>query len=158
LGLLVIECTHNEERRAAGAINRQWRNQQMSIVERLKMSKEPQLPALSAEHKLPERPLSRRAAEMHDYVTLMEEKLAEMESRARIAESLLEKERRENTYLLNSRDSLLRDNAQLATLLASMSDLIDRARAIKSLPAQEEPPPVEALLKDAVIATGEQQE
>ena len=129
----------------------------MSIVERLKMSKEPQLPALSAEHKLPERPLSRRAAEMHDYVTLMEEKLAEMESRARIAESLLEKERRENTYLLNSRDSLLRDNAQLATLLASMSDLIDRARAIKSLPAQEEPPPVEEMIKDAVIATGGQE-
>ena len=110
----------------------------MSIVERLKMSKEPQLPAVSAESKLPERPLSRRAAEMHDYVKLMEEKLAEMESRARIAESLLEKERRENTYLLNSRDSLLRDNAQLATLLASMSDLIDRARAIKSLPKEEE--------------------
>ena len=129
----------------------------MSIVERLKMSKEPQLPALSAEHKLPERPLSRRAAEMHDYVTLMEEKLAEMESRARIAESLVEKERRENTYLLNSRDSLLRDNAQLATLLASMSDLIDRARAIKSLPAQEEPPPVEEMIKDAVIATGGQE-
>jgi len=129
----------------------------MSIVERLKMSKEPQLPALSAEHKLPERPLSRRAAEMHDYVTLMEEKLAEMESRARIAESLLEKERRENTYLLNSRDSLLRDNAQLATLLASMSDLIDRARAIKSLSAQEEPPPVEEMIKDAVIATGGQE-
>ena len=94
---------------------------------------------------------------MHDYVTLMEEKLAEMESRARIAESLLEKERRENTYLLNSRDSLLRDNAQLATLLASMSDLIDRARAIKSLPAQEEPPPVEEMIKDAVIATGGQE-
>ena len=154
---MLIECSFDEERRAAGAINRQWRNQQMSIVERLKMSKEPQLPALSAEHKLPERPLSRRAAEMHDYVTLMEEKLAEMESRARIAESLLEKERRENTYLLNSRDSLLRDNAQLATLLASMSDLIDRARAIKSLSAQEEPPPVEEMIKDAVIATGGQE-
>ena len=75
-----------------------------------------------------------------------------------VIECLFDEERRENTYLLNSRDSLLRDNAQLATLLASMSDLIDRARAIKSLPAQEEPPPVEALLKDAVIATGEQQE
>jgi len=135
---MIIECTYDEERRAAGVINRQWRARQMSIVERLKMSKEPQLPAVSTESKLPERPLSRRAAEMHDYVTLMEEKLAEMESRARIAESLLEKERRENTYLLNSRDSLLRDNAQLATLLASMSDLIDRARAIRSLPKEEE--------------------
>ena len=113
----------------------------MSIVERLKMSKEPpQLPALPAEQKMPERPLSRRAAEMHDYVTMMEERLNEMESRARVAESLLDKEKRENTYLLNSRDSLLRDNAQLATLLASMSDLIDRARAIRSLPAQAEPP------------------
>ena len=120
----------------------------MSIVERLRMSKEPpQLPALTAEQKMPERPLSRRAAEMHDYVTMMEERLNEMESRARVAESLLDKEKRENTYLLNSRDSLMRDNAQLATLLASMSDLIDRARAIRSLPAQEEPqlpPPAEA--------------
>jgi len=130
----------------------------MSIVERLRMNKEPQLPALPAEQKLSERPLSRRAAEMHDYVATMEEKLAEMLTRAQVAEGLLDKEKRENTYLLNSRDQLMRDNAQLATLLASMSDLIDRARAIKSLPAQEEPPPVEALLKDAVIATGEQQE
>ena len=130
----------------------------MSIVERLRMNKEPQLPAVSTESKLPERPLSRRAAEMHDYVATMEEKLAEVLTRAQVAEGLLDKEKRENTYLLNSRDQLMRDNAQLATLLASMSDLIDRARAIKSLPAQEEPLPVEALLKDAVIATGEQQE
>ena len=108
----------------------------MSIVERLKMNKTPEL--VPTESKLPERPLSRRAAEMHDYVTLMEEKLAEMESRARIAESLLDKERKENTYLLNNRDALMRDNAQLATLLASMSDLIERARTIKSLPKEEE--------------------
>jgi len=108
----------------------------MSIVERLKMNKTPEPPP--TESKLPERPLSRRAAEMHDYVTLMEEKLAEMESRARIAESLLDKERKENTYLLNNRDALMRDNAQLATLLASMSDLIERARTIKSLPKEEE--------------------
>src|SRR3974390_1323124 len=134
---MIIECPSDAERHAAGVLNRQWRARRMSIVERLKMSKEPpQLPALPAEQKMPERPLSRRAAEMHDYVTQMEERLNEMESRARVAESLLDKEKRENTYLLNSRDSLLRDNAQLATLLASMSDLIDRARASRSLPVQ----------------------
>src|SRR3974390_2570102 len=100
---MIIECTFESERHAAGVLNRQWRARRMSIVERLKMSKEPQLPALPAEQKLPGRPLSRRAAEMHDYVTMMEERLNEMESRARVAESLLDKEKRENTYLLNSR-------------------------------------------------------
>src|SRR3974377_537955 len=62
----------------------------------------------------------------------------EDEKGARTAAPAREKERGANTYRLNSRGSLLRDNAQLATLLASMSDLIDRARAIKSLPKEEE--------------------
>src|SRR3974390_572475 len=98
---MIIECTFESERHAAGVLNRQWRARRMSIVERLRMNKEPQLPALRAAQK-PERPRSRRAAEMHDYVTMMEERLNEMESRARVAESLLDKEKRENTYLLNS--------------------------------------------------------
>ena len=148
LGLLVIECLFDEERRAAGAINRQWRDKMGVVSKMMGKDSSPQLPALT-------RPtLSERFAEAHDAVAKLEEKLAYVSEELREALTELKAEklantdlRKESTYLADNRDKLLRDNARLATILSSIDKIIDGARA----PAPSEPK------VEAVAATGGQE-
>ena len=128
MGLLVIECLFDEERRAAGAINRQWRDKMGVVSKMMGKDNSPQLPALT-------RPtLSERFAEAHDAVAKLEEKLAYVSEELREALTELKAEklanadlRKENTYLADNRDKLLRDNARLATILSTIDDVIVNA-------------------------------
>ena len=101
----------------------------MGVVSKM-MGKDnsPQLPALT-------RPtLSERFAEAHDAVAKLEEKLAYVSEELREALTELKAEklanadlRKENTYLADNRDKLLRDNARLATILSTIDDVIVNA-------------------------------
>src|SRR6516165_10785368 len=135
----VVECTHEEERRAAGAINRAWRAEHMGVVSKM-MGKDnsPQLPAS------PLRPLSERWANAKDEVAELEDKLAVALHSLHQVESDLKAERianadlrKENTYLADNRDKLMRDNARLATILSTIDEVIVNAMK-KPEPAPEE--------------------
>ena len=121
--MIIVELGHEDEKQSAGMLNRLWRLAHVN-----KNSNPPQLPALT-------RPtLSERFAEAHDAVAKLEEKLAYVSEELREALTELKAEklanadlRKENTYLADNRDKLLRDNARLATILSTIDDMIVNA-------------------------------
>jgi len=121
--MIIVELGHEDEKQSAGMLNRLWRLAHVN-----KNSNLPQLPALT-------RPtLSERFAEAHDAVAKLEEKLAYVSEELREALTELKAEklanadlRKENTYLADNRDKLLRDNARLATILSTIDDVIVNA-------------------------------
>ena len=119
--MIIVELGHEDEKQSAGMLNRLWRLAHVN-----KNSNSPQLPGL--------RPLSERWANAKDEVAELEDKLAVSLSSLHQVESDLKAERianadlrKENTYLADNRDKLLRDNARLATILSTIDDVIVNA-------------------------------
>jgi len=122
--MIIVELGHEDEKQSAGMLNRLWRLAHVN-----KNSNSPQLPGSSLRP-----PLSERWANAKDEVAELENKLAVSLSSLHQVESDLKAERianadlrKENTYLADNRDKLLRDNARLATILSTIDDVIVNA-------------------------------
>ena len=122
--MIIVELGHEDEKQSAGMLNRLWRLAHVN-----KNSNPPQLPGSSLRP-----PLSERWANAKDEVAELENKLAVSLSSLHQVESDLKAERianadlrKENTYLADNRDKLLRDNARLATILSTIDDVIVNA-------------------------------